>query len=156
ALAGIVLLSFALIHLVPGDPVEIRYGERGLSAEEHAKLLHQMGLDRPLWQQLALYLGDVARGDLGTSIATQQPILSEFGHFFPVTVELVICAILLAVLVGVPCGVVAGVRRGSVFDHGLMGASLTGYSMPVFWWALLLILLFSVTLGWTPVSGRIS
>src|SRR5215813_13253601 len=119
ALAGIVLLSFALIHLVPGDPVEIRYGERGLSAEDHAKLLHQMGLDLPLWQQLAFYLADVARGDLGTSIATQQPILSEFGNFFPATVELVVCAILLAVLVGVPCGVVAGVRRGSVFDHGL-------------------------------------
>lgn len=156
ALVGMVMLSFALIHLIPGDPVEIRYGERGLSAEDHARLLHDMGLDRPLWQQLAGYLGNVARGDLGVSTATHRPILEEFSTFFPATVELVFCAMLLAVVIGIPCGVAAAARRGSSFDHGLMGVSLTGYSTPVFWWALLLILLFSVQLGWTPVSGRIS
>lgn len=156
ALVGMVMLSFALIHLIPGDPVEIRYGERGLSAEDHARILHEMGLDRPLWQQLADYLSNVARGDLGNSIATRQPIVAEFARFFPATVELVSCAMLLAVAIGIPCGVVAATRRGSAFDHGLMGVSLTGYSTPVFWWALLLILLFSVQLGWTPVSGRIS
>ena len=80
----------------------------------------------------------------------------SFATLFPATIELAVCAILFALIVGIPAGMIAAVRRNSVFDHGVMGVSLTGYSMPIFWWGLLLILLFSVELGWTPVSGRIA
>jgi dipeptide transport system permease protein len=156
ALLGVVLLSFALIHLVPGDPIEVRRGERGIAPQELAILRHQMGLDRPLPVQLLDYVGQVARGDLGLSIATRRPVLEEFLTLLPATVELSLCAMLLAIAIGLPAGIVAATRRGSALDHGLMGAALTGYSMPIFWWGLLLILLFSVALGWTPVSGRIS
>jgi len=153
---GIMLLSFVLIRLVPGDPIEVRMGERGITPERHAQLLHQFGLDRPLWQQFVSYVGQVAQGDLGVSIITKSPVIKEFAALFPATLELGVSAILFAIVFGLPAGIVAAVRRGSAFDHGLMGISLTGYSMPIFWWGLLLILLFSVQLGWTPVSGRLS
>jgi dipeptide transport system permease protein len=153
---GIIFLSFFLIRLVPGDPIEVRVGERGISPERLAQLRHEMGLDQPLWVQFADYVGNVLTGDLGVSIVTRTPVLQEFLALFPATVELSVCAILFAILIGLPAGVVAAVRRGSVWDHTVMGISLTGYSMPIFWWALLLILLFSVSLGWTPVSGRLS
>jgi dipeptide transport system permease protein len=153
---GVTLLTFALIRMVPGDPVELLAGERGISPERHAELMDDMGLDQPLLVQYGRYIVDVAQGDLGDSIVTRTPVLTEFLTLFPATVELSICAILFATLIGLPLGIIAAVRRGSMFDHSLMGLSLAGYSMPIFWWALLLILLFSVNLGWTPVSGRIS
>jgi len=153
---GIILLTFTLIRLVPGDPVEVRVGERGISPERHAELLHEMGLDRPLYVQFFDYVGGVLQGDLGISVVTQRPVMDEFLTLFPATVELAIFAIIFAVAIGLPVGVIAAVKRGSVFDHTVMGASLTGYSMPIFWWGLLLILFFSVNLGWTPVAKRLS
>jgi dipeptide transport system permease protein len=152
---GIVFLTFMLIRLVPGDPVEVRVGERGISPERHAQLLHDMGLDRPLYVQFFDYVGDVLSGDLGVSVITQRPVLDEFLALFPATLELSLFAIVFALSIGLPAGMLAAVKRGSAFDHIVMGASLTGYSMPIFWWGLLLILTFSVGLGWTPVSGRI-
>ncbi len=156
AFIGVTLLTFALIHLIPGDPVLLLAGERGITPERHAQLMADMGLDRPLPVQYLEYVGGVLQGDLGKSISTRQPVLDEFLARFPATIELSVCAMILAALVGLPVGILAAVKRGSVFDHTVMAASLTGYSMPIFWWGLLLILLFSVTLGWTPVSGRIS
>ena len=153
---GVTLLSFLLIHLVPGDPIEVRTGERGITPERLAVMRHVMGLDRPLWQQFVGYESQVLHGNLGTSIITQQPVWHEFAALFPATIELSVCAILFAIAVGVPLGVIAAVRRGSAFDYGLMGLSVTGASMPIFWWGLMMILVFSVALGWTPVSGRIS
>jgi dipeptide transport system permease protein len=152
---GVTIVAFALIRLIPGDPIELLVGERGLTPERHAMLMAQLGLDKPLWQQYAGYLGGLAHGDLGRSISTRVPVLSEFLARFPATVELSVCALALAVLIGLPAGIIAGVRRGSAFDQALMGISLTGYSMPIFWWGLLAIILFSSTLHWTPVSGRI-
>ena len=153
---GIILLTFILIRLVPGDPVQVRVGERGISEERRAALLHEMGLDRPLYTQFFDYVGGVLQGDLGVSIITKRPVMEEFLLLFPATVELAVFALLFAVSLGLPAGVIAAVRRGSVFDHTVMGVSLTGYSMPIFWWGLLLILLFSVDLGWTPVAKRLS
>ena len=153
---GIILLTFILIRLVPGDPVEVRVGERGISPERHAELLHQMGLDRPLYVQFFDYVGGVLQGDLGISVITQRPVMDEFLTLFPATVELAIFAMIFATLIGLPAGVLAAVKRGSVYDHVVMGTSLTGYSMPIFWWGLLLILFFSVDLGWTPVAKRLS
>ena len=153
---GMTLLAFFLIRLVPGDPIETLAGERGIDAARHAKLLHEYGLDQPLLTQYGIYIGKVLHGDVGKSIITQTPVAQEFLSLFPATVELALCAMVFALLIGIPAGVLAAVKRNSWLDHGLMGASLTGYSMPIFWWGLLLILLFSVQLGWTPVSGRIA
>jgi dipeptide transport system permease protein len=152
---GVTIVAFVLIRLVPGDPIELLVGERGMSAERHQELMAQFGFDRPLWQQYLTFLGQLVQGDLGRSITTRQPVLREFLNLFPATIELSLSALFLAVLIGLPAGIIAGVNRGTTFDHLLMGISLTGFSMPVFWWALLLIILFSGTLGWTPVSGRI-
>jgi dipeptide transport system permease protein len=153
---GVTLLTFFLIRLVPGDPIEVRVGERGIAPERLALLRHEMGLDRPLWEQYFSYIGDVLQGDFGKSVVTQKPVLVEFFTLFPATLELSAAAMLFAIVLGLPVGILAGVRRGTAWDHTVMGASLTGFSMPIFWWGLLLILLFSVNLHWTPVSGRIS
>jgi dipeptide transport system permease protein len=152
---GMTLLAFFLIRLVPGDPIETMAGERGIDPARHEALRKEYGLDRPVLTQYAIYVGRVLHGDLGKSMITQEPVLSEFGTLFPATIELALCAIVFALVIGIPAGMIAAVRRNSLFDHGVMGLSLTGYSMPIFWWGLLLILLFSVQLGWTPVSGRI-
>jgi dipeptide transport system permease protein len=153
---GMTLLAFAMIRLIPGDPIELLVGERGIDPVRHAELRHDLGLDRPLLEQYAIYIADVLQGDLGKSIVTKKPVLQEFFTLFPATVELSLCAIVFAIAIGLPVGVLAGVRRGSVFDHTVMAISLTGFSMPIFWWGLLLIILFSGILGLTPVSGRIS
>ena len=153
---GVTLLAFALIHLIPGDPVENLSGERGMDPARRARLRHEFGLDRPLPVQYADYVGQVLHGDLGTSLTTHEPVLREFLTLFPATVELAFFAMLFAVVVGLPAGIIAALKRNTVADYAVMGVSLTGYSMPIFWWALLLILFFSVQLGWTPVSGRIA
>lgn len=153
---GMTLLAFVLIRLVPGDPIETLAGERGIDPARHAQLLHEYGLDRPVLVQYGIYIARVLKGDLGKSMITQTPVLDEFMALFPATVELALCAIVFALLLGLPAGIIAAVKRNSWLDHGVMGASLTGYSMPIFWWGLLLILLFSVQLDLTPVSGRIS
>ena len=152
---GMTLLAFFLIRLVPGDPIETMAGERGIDAVRHEALRKEYGLDRPVLVQYGIYIGRVLQGDLGKSMITQEPVLNEFAALFPATIELALGAILFALVLGIPAGMLAAVRRNSIFDHGVMGASLTGYSMPIFWWGLLLILLFSVQLGLTPVSGRI-
>jgi dipeptide transport system permease protein len=153
---GVTLLTFALIHLIPGDPVVLIAGERGITPERHAILRAELGLDKPILVQYGRYVWGVLHGDLGKSIVTKQPVFKEFITLFPATVELSFFALIFAVVFGIPAGVIAGVKRGSVFDHSVMGLSLTGYSMPIFWWALLMILFFSVFLHWTPVSGRLS
>jgi len=152
---ALMFVTFMMIRLVPGDPVEVRRGERGISPERHAELLHQMGLDQPVWKQFADYMWGLLHGDFGVSIITKNPILHEFIQLFPATLELSICAILLAVAIGVPAGVIAAARRGGVYDQSLMGLALTGYSMPIFWWGLILILVMSNWLHLTPVSGRV-
>src|SRR6478736_485507 len=153
---GVTLLAFALIHLIPGDPVENISGERGMDPERRARLLHEFGLDKPLAVQYGEYVRNVLGGDLGTSLTTHEKVLAEFLTLFPATVELAFFALLFAVAVGLPAGIIAALKRNTVADYAVMGVSLTGYSMPIFWWALLLILFFSVQLGWTPVSGRIA
>lgn len=153
---GITLLTFAFVHMIPGDPVTIMAGERGISAERHAQLMAEMGLDKPLYQQYFHYVSNVLHGDLGTSLKSRISVWEEFVPRFKATLELGFCAMIFAVLVGIPVGVLAAVRRGSIFDHTAVGISLTGYSMPIFWWGMMLIMLVSVQLNLTPVSGRVS
>lgn len=152
---GVTLVAFLFIRLLPGDPIEMLAGERGVSPERHAQLQREMGFDRPLPVQYGVFLGDVLQGDLGNSIVTRRPVLEEFLTLFPATVELSLCAILFAIAIGLPVGILAALKRGTWLDHTVMGVTLTGFSMPIFWWGLLLIILFSGILGWTPVSGRI-
>ena len=153
---GVTIAAFSFIRLLPGDPVLLMAGERGLTPERHAALMRQFGFDRPLWQQFLDYVGGILQGDLGNSLVTKNPVLQEFFALFPATLELSLAAIVFASVLGVTAGVIAAVRRGSWFDQTVMGTALVGYSMPIFWWGLLLIILFSGILGWTPVSGRMS
>ena len=153
---GITILAFALIHLIPGDPIEVMMGERGVDPAMHAEAMKRLGLDQPLPLQYLTYVGHALKGDLGTSIITNTSVMGEFLARFPATVELSICAMIFALVVGLPAGVAAALKRGTVVDHSVMGTALTGYSMPIFWWGLILIMFFSAKLGWTPVSGRIA
>jgi dipeptide transport system permease protein len=152
---ALMFVTFTMIRLVPGDPIEVRRGERGISPERLAELRHDMGLDQPVWKQFLDYVWSLLHGDFGTSIVSKTPITTEFFTLFPATVELTVCAMLFAVLIGVPAGVVAAAKRGSIYDQSMMGIALVGYSMPLFWWGLMLILLMSNTLHLTPVSGRV-
>lgn len=152
---GLTLIAFVFIRLLPGDPVLLLAGERGMSPERHAELMAQFGFDQPYWKQYLDYIIGLAQADFGTSFSTKRPVLEEFMARFPATLELSICAIILASVLGITAGIIAAVKRGSWFDQITMGGALVGYSMPIFWWALLLIILFSAKLGWTPVSGRL-
>jgi dipeptide transport system permease protein len=152
---GLMFVTFIAIRLVPGDPVEVRVGEHGISAERLEYFRHQLGLDLPLWRQFVAYVWQLAQGDFGVSLSTQRSVLSEFLTLFPATVELSFFAILFAVGLGVPLGALAAIRRGTLIDQGLMMVALIGYSMPIFWWGLVLIMVVSVQWGLLPVSGRI-
>ena len=152
---ALIFLVFVAIRLVPGDPVEVRMGEHGISPERLAALRHELGLDQPVWRQFLDYLWQLAHGDFGASLSTSNSVMGEFLTLFPATLELSVAAMLLAVAIGLPVGVVAAVKRGSAFDQGLMGLSVAGYSMPIFWWGLLLIMLVAERWHLAPVSGRL-
>ncbi len=152
---ALMFVTFVAIRLVPGDPVEVRTGERGISAERLAQFRHELGLDQPVWKQFLDYVWNLLHGDFGTSIVTNAKVWDEFITLFPATIELSLFAMMMAMLFGIPAGVVAAVKRGSYFDQLLMGLSVTCYSMPIFWWGLLLIMFVAERLHLTPVSGRI-
>lgn len=152
---ALVFLTFVAIRMVPGDPVEVRVGEHGITPERLATLRHALGLDQPVWKQFLDYAGGLLHGHFGTSLSTSGDVLSEFFTLFPATVELSLAAMLFAIVLGLPMGVVAAVKRGTAYDQVLMGLSVTGYSMPIFWWGLLLIMLVAERWGLAPVSGRI-
>ncbi|MEY3083072.1 MAG: hypothetical protein RJA94_3057 [Pseudomonadota bacterium] len=152
---ALMFITFVMLRLVPGDPIEVRMGERGITPERLAQLRHEMGLDQPIWKQFLDYVNALLHGDFGTSIVSKSPVLHEFLTLFPATLELTITAMLFAIVLGVPAGVIAASRRGGVYDQTLMGLALTGYSMPIFWWGLILVLVMSNTLHLTPVSGRV-
>ena len=152
---ALIFLVFIAIRLVPGDPVEVRVGEHGIAPERLALLRHELGLDQPVWRQFLDYLWQLGHGDFGRSLSTSNSVLGEFFTLFPATLELAIAGMALAIVFGIPMGVVAAVKRGSIFDQGLMGLSVAGYSMPIFWWGLLLIMLVAERWGLAPVSGRL-
>ncbi len=152
---ALMFVTFMLLRLVPGDPIEVRRGERGISPERLLQLQHEMGLDQPLWKQFSDYVWGLLHGDFGVSLVSKSSVAQEFFTLFPATVELTICAMIFAIGVGIPAGVTAAVKRGKLFDQAAMAIALTGYSMPIFWWGLVLILFMSNTLHLTPVSGRV-
>ncbi len=152
---GVTLVAFALIRLVPGDPIEVMVGERRIDEAARARLMSQLGLDQPLAVQYLRYVGGLLQGDLGQSLVTREPVAAEFVALFPATIELALAALLLALAVGLTLGVIAALRRGRWIDQCVMALATLGNSMPVFWWGLILIMAFSVGLEWTPVSGRV-
>lgn len=154
--AGIVLVTFLLLRLLPGDPVDIMMGQAGnVSEAEVETLRRQLGLDRPLWEQAARFAAQLVRGELGHSLRTARPVAAMLAEALPATLELAAAALGLAVAVAVPVGVLSAVRHRSGLDHVAMGAALVGISVPAFWLGLVLMLLFGVALRWLPTSGRL-
>ena len=152
-IAGVSLAVFLLIHLVPGDPVEVMLGDSARPADR-AALRSQLGLDRPLVDQLAGWWGGLLQLDLGLSLHSRRPITELVIERLPATLELTAAALAVALAVALPLGVVAALSRGGWWDRGAMGVSLLGVSIPNFWLGPVLILVFSLGLGWLPVSGR--
>lgn len=152
---GITLLTFAFVHMIPGDPVMIMAGERGISLSVMLNCwLNSVWISR--CGSSTSTISGVMHGDLGISLKSRLPVWEEFVPRFKATLELGVCAMIFAVAVGIPVGVLAAVKRGSIFDHTAVGLALTGYSMPIFWWGMMLIMLVSVQWNLTPVSGRVS
>ncbi len=152
---GVALIVFLLIHLIPGDPAQIMLGERA-SKEMVETLRESMGLNDPLYKQFFRFVTDLARGDLGRSIISNNPVRLELIEKFPATLELSIFAMIFAVVVGIPFGIFAATHQNTWFDNLSMFIALAGVSMPVFWLGLMLIWLFAVELGWFPPSSRLS
>jgi peptide/nickel transport system permease protein len=153
-LAGISVIVFGFIHLIPGDPAVTMLGERA-TPERVQEIRAQLGLDRPLLTQYLIYAGKILRGDLGVSILRGDPVALDLLRRFPATVELALAAICLAILVGVPSGIVSAVWRNSLFDGLARLLALTGVSMPIFWLGLMLAWVFGVILGWLPTGFRL-
>ena len=152
-LLGVSLLAFAVMHVVPGDPVRLIAGP---DAPESVvlRIRTELGLDRPLYEQYASFLGRALRGDLGRSLRSRAPVVDEIVARFPATLELTTASMLIAVVAGVPLGLIAAVRRSTWVDYLAMLTSLSTLSMSVFWLAIVAIWLFSLQFGWLPVSGR--
>jgi len=149
---GILTLVFILLRMVPGDPVRLMMGDAALP-QDVAALRHQYGLDRPLIVQYLDYIGHAVRGDFGRSLKSGLPVMGEILRVFPHTVLLAVVGLLITVALGIPVGVAAAVRSGTVWDYGSMALSLVGLSVPTFWLAVMMILVFSVRLGWLPITG---
>jgi ABC-type dipeptide/oligopeptide/nickel transport system permease component len=152
-LLGVATLVFSLIHLVPGDPVQAMLGDSA-TAQDVADLRARLGLDKPLHVQYGTFLKQLARGDLGTSLRTNQPVVRSIADRMPATFELAGAAMLFAMMVAIPLGIIAAVRAGTSVDHAATTLALVGISVPNFWLGPLLAIVFSVVLGWFPVSGR--
>lgn len=146
-------LVFFLIHLIPGDPVDLILGEQALAGDK-LMLRYQLGLHEPLWLQHLHYIYNLIQGDWGMSLFTHRPVIEMIGERYPATLKLTMVAMIVAVGLAFPLGLIAALRKNSFWDHGAMVTALLGISMPNFWLGPLLVLLFSVQLGWLPVSGR--
>ena len=153
-LIGVSLLLFALTHLVPADPAKLIAGEHA-GPEQVAAVRHAFGLDRPLPQQYLVYLERLARGDLGVSMLTNGPVLSDLLQYFPATIELAAAAMVLTVVLGIPLGIISAVRSGGAIDLLAQVLSVSGLSFPIFFFGILLQLVFVRSLNWFPLSGRL-
>ncbi|ODB88817.1 glutathione ABC transporter permease GsiC [Candidatus Thiodiazotropha endoloripes] len=150
---GVACLVFLLIHLVPGDPVDVMLGESARPADRQA-LRASLGLDQPIETQLVNYFSGLAQFDFGQSLHSKRPVSELLTERIPATLELAFAALFVALLIAVPLGILAAVERGKAWDWGAMGFSMLGVSIPNFWLGPMLILCFSLWLGLTPVSGR--
>ena len=149
----VVTLVFGLIHMVPGDPIAQMLGE-GASVTEVERMRHELGLDRPVMEQYRTYMLGVLHGDLGTSFRNQEPVSQSVLSRYPATIELAIASTIFSLIFSIPLGVIGAIRRGRAEDRFISFATLLGVSLPNFALGPMLILLFSITLGLLPVSGR--
>jgi peptide/nickel transport system permease protein len=148
-------IVFFIIHLIPGDPVEIMLGEERYDRQQYELLRKKLGLDEPLAVQYAHWLGRVARGDLGQSLRTQRPVLDTVLERFPATLYLALASLVLGIVIALPAGTLAAVKQNTIYDYSAMGFALFGIAVPNFFFALLLILGFGLYLGWFPTLGYI-
>jgi ABC-type dipeptide/oligopeptide/nickel transport system permease component len=153
-LVGISIVTFLMLHLVPGDPVLLFAGDKPMSEEQAAMIRHQLGLDRPLAVQYEEYAGRLLRGDLGRALRSQRPVLDSILEVLPATVQLTLAALAIATAIGLALGVAAALAHRTWLDTAAMGVAILGVSMPVFYSSLLLLLCFSFTLGWLPATGE--
>ncbi|MFL5759410.1 MAG: ABC transporter permease [Thermomicrobiales bacterium] len=153
-LLGVSALVFLMLHSAGGDPAELKLGTRA-DAASLARLRHEMGLDRPLAVQYADFLSHAAKGDLGRSYRSNQPVADEIISRFPATIELAIAAMMIGSVIGFTAGIIAGTRPHSLFDYGSTLGALIGISIPTFWLGISLIIVFGVWLHWLPLSGRV-
>jgi len=154
-LLGVSLIVFFMLRLTPGDPAELMLGERATEESLHQVREH-LGLNKPLHVQYGMFMKRLMKGDLGETIFTRQKVWTEIKHRFPATLELSVCALFISCFVGIILGIISATKQYSVFDYLSMLGALTGVSMPIFWLGLVLMLIFSVNLGWLPISGRLS
>lgn len=154
-LLGVSIIVFLMLHLTPGDPAELLLGERATDEALH-QIREHLGLNEPLHVQYGMFLKRLMKGDLGETIWTRQKVWIEVKQRFPATIELAVCALFIACLFGVTLGIVSATRQYSIFDYVSMLGALTGVSMPIFWLGLVFMLIFSVNLGWLPLSARLS
>jgi peptide/nickel transport system permease protein len=150
---GAITLVFFFLHMIPGDPVEVMLGETAQRADKE-QLREELGLNLPLYVQYGRFVAGVVQGDLGSSYFYRRPVVQVIAERVPATAELALAAFLVAGLIAVPLGIVAALREGTAVDNVSVFFSLVGVSIPNFWLGPLLIILFSITLGWFPVSGR--
>jgi peptide/nickel transport system permease protein len=154
-LLGVSIVVFFMVRAIPGDPAQLLLGQQA-TQEQVQQVRQNMGLDKPVIVQYGIFLADALRGDLGQSIVTGRPVTTELLARFPATLELTAFAMLVAILVGVPVGVISAVKQYSWLDKFTSVLALTGISMPIFWLAMILIVIFFVNLGWLPFPGRLS
>jgi peptide/nickel transport system permease protein len=153
-LFGVSIVVFFMVRAIPGDPAQIMLGQQA-TQEQVQQIRENMGLDKPIFVQYGLFLKDALRGDLGDSIVTGRPVTTELLTRLPATFELVAFAMLIAILVGVPVGVISAVRQYSLLDKTTSVLALTGISMPIFWLAMVLVVIFGVNLELLPFPGRL-
>jgi len=154
-LLGVSILVFLMLHLTPGDPAELLLGERATDEALH-EIREHLGLNEPLYVQYGMFLKRLMKGDLGETIWTRQKVWVEVKQRFPATIELAVTALSIACLFGITLGIISATKQYSVFDYVSMLGALTGVSMPIFWLGLVFMLIFSVNLGWLPLSARLS
>jgi peptide/nickel transport system permease protein len=154
-LLGVSIVVFFMVRAIPGDPAQLLLGQQA-TQEQVQQVRQNMGLDKPVIVQYGIFLADALRGDLGNSIVTGRPVTTELLARFPATLELTAFAMFVAILVGVPVGVISAVKQYSLLDKFTSVLALTGISMPIFWLAMILIVIFFVNLGWLPFPGRLS
>jgi peptide/nickel transport system permease protein len=155
-LLGISAVVFILFQLTPGDPISARFGTKlsGMEPAQIEQLRQDLGLNDPLPVQYARYVGNLLRGDLGLSINTRKPVLTEIGTRMSATLELAIAAMIMIAALSIPLGILSALNRGKLLDRFLMGGALLGFSIPSFWLGIMLILVFALGLRWLPTSGR--
>lgn len=154
-LLGVSFIVFMIVHLIPGDPIQVMFAGTGASLEQREAMRHTLGLDRPLALQYVYYLGNAIQGNFGESIHFKQPVMELILERMPATIELTIIGLFIGLMIAFPAGIISSTKRNSIFDYTVMTGATLGISLPTFWIGILLIMLVAVNLGWLPGSGRI-